>query len=137
MVNVIDHLSQGGTVPVITAPPVPTHEVGSTRFTALASPSRGSSRTSVWQVELPVGETPTPHELTDEEIFVVLAGSASVEIDGVAATAGPGDAIVVPAGVRFVLANGGDTVLRLLCCLPVGGQARLPGGDPFTPPWAL
>jgi mannose-6-phosphate isomerase-like protein (cupin superfamily) len=137
MVNVIDHYTSGGTVPVIAAPPVPTHEVGSTRFTTLASPSRGSARTSVWQVELPVGEQPTPHELTDEEIFVVLAGTASVEIDGVAAGAGPGDAIVVPAGVRFALANGGDTNLRLLCCFPVGGQALLPDGEPFTPPWAL
>ena len=31
--------------------------------------------------------------------------------------------------------SGGDAVLRLLCCLPVGGQARL-DGTTFTPPWA-
>ena len=124
-------------MPVISAPAAPTHEVGATRFTTLASPSRGSSRTSLWHVELPVGETPVPHQLTDEEIFVVLAGTARVEIDGVSSSAGPGDAIVVPAGVTFVLANAGETPLRLMCCLPVGGQAQLPGGEPFTPPWAL
>jgi mannose-6-phosphate isomerase-like protein (cupin superfamily) len=47
-----------------------------------------------------------------------------------------GDAIVVPPDVEFALANDGDEPLRLLCCLPVGGQARMVGGEPFTPPWA-
>jgi quercetin dioxygenase-like cupin family protein len=124
-------------MPVITAPPSPTHEVGGTKFTSLATPSLGSARTSVWQVEIPAGEAPTPHELTDEEIFVVLEGAAAVTIDGLASAAGVGDTIVVPAGVPFVLANAGAQPLRLLCCLPVGGQAVLPGGEPFTPPWAM
>jgi quercetin dioxygenase-like cupin family protein len=124
-------------MPVITAPPSPTHEIGGTKFTSLATPSLGSARTSVWQVEIPAGEPPTPHELTDEEIFVVLDGAAVVTIDGVASTAGVGDTIVVPAGVSFALANAGERKLRLLCCLPVGGQALLPGGEPFTPPWAM
>jgi mannose-6-phosphate isomerase-like protein (cupin superfamily) len=122
---------------VIAAPTSPTHEVGGTRFTSLATPSRGSARTSIWQVEIPAGETPTPHELTDEEIFVVLEGAAVVTINGDVSSAGVGDAVVVPAGVSFVLANAGDQALRLLCCQPVGGQAVLPGGEPFTPPWAL
>ena len=124
-------------MPVITAPTSPTHEVGGTKFTSLATPSRGSARTSIWQVEIPAGEPPTPHELTDEEIFVVLGGAASVTIDGQVSAAGVGDAVVVPAGVPFVLANAGEDSLRLLCCQPVGGQAILPGGEPFTPPWAL
>ncbi len=122
---------------VITAPPSPTHELGGTKFTSLATPSRGSVRTSVWQVEIPAGEPPTPHELTDEEIFVVLEGAAAVTIDGESSSAGVGDTIVVPTGVPFVLANSGTEPLRLICCLPVGGQARLPGGEPFTPPWAM
>ena len=124
-------------MPVITAPSSPTHEIGGTKFTSLATPSLGSARTSIWQVEIPAGETPTPHELTDEEIFVVLEGAAAVTIDAVALTASVGDTIVVPAGVSFVLANAGEQPLRLLCCLPVGGQAVLPGGEPFTPPWAM
>ena len=37
---------------------------------------------------------------------------------------------------EFALTNEGDVPLRLLCCFPVGGQGRMPGGDPFTPPWA-
>ena len=78
----------------------------------------------------------TPHSLTREEVFVVLEGAASVRIAGNETHAAAGDAIVVPAGPEFELANAGAGPLRLLCCLPVGGQARLPDGSTFTPPWA-
>ena len=124
-------------MPVVPAPAEPTHELGTTRFTSLATPSRGSTETSVWQVEVAPGTEPTPHSLTREEVFVVLDGVAAVTIDGEAAHARAGDAVVVPPGVRFVLANGGATALRLLCCLPVGGQATTDEAGPFTPPWAL
>jgi len=121
---------------VITAPAEATHTLGSTRFTSLATPSRGSQETAVWRVEIAPGTPATPHSLTREEVFVVLEGEATVEIDGVRQSARPGDAIVVPAEVELALANEGDQPLRLLCCLPVGGQGRIADGDPFTPPWA-
>ena len=112
------------------------HSLGSTRFTSLATPSRGSRERAVWRVDIAPGTPATPHSLTREEVFVVLDGEAAVEIDGVCQCARPGDAIVVPAGVEFALENDSDRPLRLLCCLPVGGQGRIAGGDPFTPPWA-
>ena len=121
---------------VLAAPLGPTHDIGTARFTSLATPSRGSTDTSVWQVELRPGAPATPHRLTREEVFVVLAGRAAVRIDGRPARAGVGDAIVVPAGVLFELLAEGDEPLRALCVLPVGGQAQFDGGEPFTPPWA-
>ena len=121
---------------VITAPEDATHTLGSTRFTSLATPSRGSRETAVWRVDIAPGTPAAPHSLTREEVFVVLDGEAAVEIDGVCQSARPGDAIVVPAGAEFALANDSGRPLRLLCCLPVGGQGRIAGGDPFTPPWA-
>jgi mannose-6-phosphate isomerase-like protein (cupin superfamily) len=124
-------------VPVLTAPSSPTHALGDTTFTSLATPSRGSRRTSVWEASIAAGETPTPHRLTDEEVFVVLEGVATVTFDAESALARAGDAVVVPPGVEFSLGNAGAGPLRLLCCLPVGGQAQLADGEPFTPPWAL
>jgi quercetin dioxygenase-like cupin family protein len=121
---------------VITAPSHPTHDLGTTRFTALASPTRGARETSVWQVEIDAGSEPTPHSLSREEVFVVLAGTAHVRVAGVDDTAHAGDAIIIPPGVTFVLRNGGDDPLRLLCCMPVGGQACMADGSVFTPPWA-
>jgi quercetin dioxygenase-like cupin family protein len=134
MFNLIDHLERP--VPVIAAPAEPTHDLGGARFTSLATPLRGATHTSVWQVELDPGTPPNPHSLTSEEVFVVLEGTAAVRIGADDSRASAGDAIVVPAGVRFELSNGGDTPLRLLCCMPVGGQARLEDGTTFTPPWA-
>jgi quercetin dioxygenase-like cupin family protein len=135
MVNHVEHLEDS--MSVITAPAAPTHAVGATTFTSLATPSLGSSRISVWVVSVPPGERPTPHQLTDEEVFVVLEGTALVSLDGVDSRATTGDAIVVPPDVSFSLANAGADPLRLVCCLPVGGQARIADGAPFTPPWAL
>jgi quercetin dioxygenase-like cupin family protein len=123
-------------MPVLTAPAGPTHDLGGARFTSLATPARGATDTSVWKVEILPGTPATPHSLTREEVFVVLEGTASVRIAGRAGQAGTGDAIVVPAGAEFELANAGTGPLRLLCCLPVGGQARLADGSTFTPPWA-
>ena len=122
---------------VVHAPTAPTHALGGTTFTSLATPSRGGTDdTSLWRVSIAPGTPPTPHSLTREEIFVVLSGSADVIIDASRATARAGDAIVVPPGVPFRLANAADEPLELLCCLPVGGQARLDDGTQFTPPWA-
>jgi mannose-6-phosphate isomerase-like protein (cupin superfamily) len=121
---------------VLRAPATPTHDIGGARFTSLATPARGSVDTSVWTVEILPDTPATPHSLTREEVFVVLAGVASVRIDGRADAARAGDAIVVPAGVEFEIANAGGDVLRLVCCFPVGGQARFADGEPFTPPWA-
>jgi quercetin dioxygenase-like cupin family protein len=123
-------------MPVLVPPPAPTHELQGARFTSLATPSRGSTDTSVWQVEIDPGGLATQHTVTREEVFVVLDGTAFVRLGGAEHLAGPGAAIVVPSGVPFALAAAGDAPLRALCVLPVGGQAQLPGGDPFTPPWA-
>jgi mannose-6-phosphate isomerase-like protein (cupin superfamily) len=121
---------------VIPAPTAPTHVVGAAQFTSLATPSRGSQETSVWRVEIAPHTPATPHSLTREEVFVVLDGVATVVLDDHRSSACAGDAIVVPAGVEFALSNHDELPLQLLCCLPVGGQACIDGGAPFTPPWA-
>ncbi|MEI2730482.1 MAG: cupin domain-containing protein [Dermatophilaceae bacterium] len=108
-----------------------------TRFTPVATPRRGTSRTSMWLVEIDPGTPPAPHQVTNEEIFFVLDGAASVVVAGEPATAGPGQAVVIPADTDFAIGNGGSGSLRMLCVLPVGGQARTSDGATFTPPWAL
>jgi mannose-6-phosphate isomerase-like protein (cupin superfamily) len=74
--------------------------------------------------------------LTREEVFVVLKGAASLRFADGHEEATAGDAIVVPAGVDFELTASGNEPVELVCCLPVGGQARLGDGTTFTPPWA-
>jgi quercetin dioxygenase-like cupin family protein len=123
-------------MPVLQAPAAPTHDIGAARFTSLATPSRGAIDTAVWRVEIDPGAPAAPHSLTREEVFVVLEGIASVAMDGGVTVAHAGDVVLVPTGVEFALSNAGDDPLRLLCCMPVGGQARMDDGTVFTPPWA-
>ena len=120
---------------IIPAPSAPTHDLGGSRFTSLATPSRGSTESSVWVVEIDPGVPPTPHSVTREEVFVVLDGVATVAVGDASGTAAPGDAFVIPADTEFTVANRGSAPLRMLCCLPVGGQARTATAT-FTPPWA-
>ncbi len=123
-------------MPIVRSPSVPTHTHGATRFTSLATPSRGTARdTSVWKVEIAPGTAATPHRVTREEVFVVLAGGAHVRLGDTHYEVACGDVIVVPADTDFELATT-DEALSAICCLPVGGQAYLGAGAPFTPPWA-
>ena len=122
-------------MPVV-SPAAPIEPFPGTRFTQLAAPSRGSRQNSVWQVEIRSGTPAVPHQLTVEEIFVVLEGAATVTLGSDVIAAAAGDAIVVPADTDFALENRGEQPLRLICALPVGGQARTADGAVFTPPWA-
>jgi quercetin dioxygenase-like cupin family protein len=124
-------------VPVLEAPSAPTHELPGARFTTLASPSRGAAETSVWRVELLAGAEPVPHQVTREEIFVALEGTATATLDGVAGDLHAGDTLVLAPGVDFTIVAAGGDPFHALVCLPVGGQAVTADGARFTPPWAL
>lgn len=123
-------------MPILSSPAGATHEMHGARFTSLASPTSGSRETSMWTVELAPGAPATPHEVTREEIFLLLAGRAGVRIGEARGEAAQGDVIIVPPDTPFELSVVGEEPLRALVCLPVGGQARLADGTTFTPPWA-
>jgi mannose-6-phosphate isomerase-like protein (cupin superfamily) len=119
---------------VLRSSDAPTHELGPVGFAALATPSRGTTTTTLWTISVPVGAPPTPHALTNEELFFVLQGTARVLMDGQTEEANVGDCIVVPAMTVFELTNAGQTTLRLVSCMPVGTEAVI-GETRFVPPW--
>lgn len=137
IVNHVDYYSLEPLVPVLLAPPRATHTMDGARFTSLATPTRGSTDTSVWRVEISPGHPATPHELTREEVFIVLAGRARVRLGREVSDAAAGDAIVVPAHTLFEIDVLGDEPLQAICCMPVGGTARLSDGTTLVPPWSL
>jgi quercetin dioxygenase-like cupin family protein len=107
-----------------------------TTITGLAAPSRGSTEVSVWRVHLEPGAGTPPHSLTREEVFVALAGTATVTLaDGVHEVTA-GDALAVPAHVEFQLANAGAEPFEAICAMPAGGRACV-GGEEFPPPWSI
>ena len=74
---------------------------------------------------------------TNARALGAIEGTAGVRLGrGETEVASPGDAVVVPPDTRFEIAPLGDDTLRMLCWLPVGGQARTDDGSVFTPPWA-
>jgi quercetin dioxygenase-like cupin family protein len=128
-------------MPVIAGADAPTFTLADTVFTGLAAPSRGATENAVWRVRLTSTENGAPHTLDREEVLVAVRGRAVASLDGAEHVVGPGDAIVVPAGVPFALrcaapADGGPPEFEAVAVLPVGGRACLLGGEPFTPPWA-
>ena len=51
-----------------------------------------------------------------EEIYFVLKGSGSLEIDDETRNVRPGDAALIPPGAWHTLENTGTSELRILCC---------------------
>ena len=51
-----------------------------------------------------------------EEIYFVIKGSGTMEVDGDTRTIRPGDAVLIPAGSWHQLENDGSSELRILCC---------------------
>jgi mannose-6-phosphate isomerase-like protein (cupin superfamily) len=119
---------------VLPAPPTHTHELGPVTFTALATPSRGTTQTTLWKIDVPVGSPPTPHALSNEELFVVMQGSALVRIGDIDNVAEAGDCIVIPAETVFELTNAGNVALSLLSCMPAGTEVIM-GEVRFVAPW--
>jgi quercetin dioxygenase-like cupin family protein len=121
-------------MPVISARDMQTYELHGVTFTSLTSPSSGSTDISVWQTEIPPGTPAAPHQLTRQEILVVLVGQAVAHIGGTPSEAGAGDVVLVPPDTDFMLENVGDGPLRVMACFPVGGQGVL-DGEAVTLPW--
>jgi mannose-6-phosphate isomerase-like protein (cupin superfamily) len=123
-------------VPVIPGATAPTFSLPGLVVTGLAAPSRGATETSVWHLVRVPGAPGVEHSMDREEVFVAVAGRALATVGGGEAPLAAGDALVVPAGRRFSLANPSAEPFRAVVALPVGGRASMPGQAPFVPPWA-
>jgi mannose-6-phosphate isomerase-like protein (cupin superfamily) len=114
-----------------------TFSIDEVRFIGLAAPSRGSTESCVWKIVVaPDTVAKGSHQLTREEVFVALAGTAQVQLAGRSLSLEAGAALVVPANTDFSLSNAGPGAFEAVVVLPVGGEAVIPGQRPFVPPWA-
>ena len=57
------------------------------------------------------------HRLS-EEIYLLVQGGGTMEIDGVTRDVGADDAILIPAGAWHTLVAGNDGTRLLCCCVP-------------------
>jgi quercetin dioxygenase-like cupin family protein len=53
-----------------------------------------------------------------EEIYLIVEGDGTLEVDGETAAVVPGDAILIPPGAWHELVAGSEGVRLLCCCVP-------------------
>jgi mannose-6-phosphate isomerase-like protein (cupin superfamily) len=58
------------------------------------------------------------HHRESEEIYFLLEGGGTMELDGEERQVGPGDAVLIPPGAWHTIAAGPDGARFLCCCAP-------------------
>ena len=67
----------------------------------------------------PGGFTQRHYHRAAEEIYFILEGIGTMELDGELRKVGPGDAVLIPPGAwHQITADGGDGLRFLCCCSP-------------------
>jgi len=105
-------------------------------FRPLAVPSRGSAELAIWALEVAPAACSETHSMDREEVFVVVSGAVSATVADREVSAGPGDAIIVPAHAALQIRNASAEHPALLTAATSVGMRALVGGAVFTPPWA-
>ena len=79
----------------------------------------GAANQSLAEAELAPGQATERHyHARSEELYVVLAGSGEMELDGQRRHVAPGDAVLIPPGARHQIRADGDPLRFLCCCAP-------------------
>lgn len=107
-------------------------------MTTLATPTQGGSGLAVWRVELGPGKSNPPHAFDTEQVWTVVDGSATVDLDGEKITVASGDTVVMPAEVpRRVFADSADGFAAIVAA-PAGTRASSPDrADKVAPAWVI
>ncbi|MFI7003235.1 cupin domain-containing protein [Nocardia sp. NPDC050175] len=103
-------------------------------MTTLASPTQGGSSLALWRVEVPADTSGPVHFIDTEQIWTIVAGRATIDLDGVKLTAAEGDTVILPADVlRQVSTGEGFTAI---VTAQASAKAGVPGNDTMVvPPW--
>lgn len=105
-------------------------------MTTLASPGQGGAELSVWRVDMQPGAAGPPHSFDVEQVWAMLDGAATVELDGETHRVARGDAVVMPAGVPRQVTADQHAGCAAIVAATAGGHAFHAGKDePITPPW--
>jgi len=74
---------------------------------------------SLAEATLAPGQSTQRHyHAVSEEIYLIVAGSGTMELDGDEQTVSADDAVLIPAGSWHTLTGGPEGVRLLCCCVP-------------------
>jgi quercetin dioxygenase-like cupin family protein len=111
-------------------------ETPNATMTTLGSPTAsGTVGLSLWVVEMTTGQQGPPHVFVSEQVWTVLAGEVTIEVDGVAALLSVGDSLTLPGGAVRQVSAVSD--VRMMVCGMADATVRVPGEAEShgTPPW--
>jgi quercetin dioxygenase-like cupin family protein len=109
-------------------------EVHGSRFESYVSTARGGGSLCAWRLVVAPDSQGVAHRPSHEEVLLILAGEATVVIDGARATVRSGDVIHVPAGSELTI-DGGPEGATAWVTTTAGLTARI-GDTTMAPPWA-
>lgn len=93
------------------------------------------SEVALWRTEMAPDARGPLHRIDVDQVVVVLEGSLEVTLDGELRAMGPGDSVLLPAGLERQLVAGQAGVVTVSSALP-GGVAQVADGEPVVVPWA-
>ncbi len=78
-----------------------------------------TARQSLAEASLEPGQSTQRHyHALSEEIYLIVDGGGTLEVDGETRDVGPGDAILIPPGAWHEIAAGPRGARFLCCCVP-------------------
>ncbi|WUI01751.1 cupin domain-containing protein [Spirillospora sp. NBC_00431] len=120
-------------------------------MTTFATPTQGGTEgIALWRVDMAPGRTGPLHAFDTEQIWTVLDGTATIDLDGRKLEAGPGDTVVLPADVPRQMTSRPDAGFTAVVAAHAGCLAYDPdavvddtkcdiapqGHERLVPPWA-
>ncbi|MBU0507645.1 cupin domain-containing protein [bacterium] len=81
-------------------------------------------RYSLAHAKLAVGKWSDLHVLTTSEVYYILAGRGTMEIDGAQREVGPGDAVYIPPEARQRILSLGPADIEFLCIVDPAWRAE-------------
>jgi quercetin dioxygenase-like cupin family protein len=116
-------------------------------MTTLASPTQGAALQPVWRVDMGPTASGPMHAIDAQQVWTVLEGGATLEIDGGVVAISAGDTVVIPVDVRRRI-TAHDGGLSAIVVAPAGMRAYAPGvdvsptcavpdGDKLVPAWTV
>jgi quercetin dioxygenase-like cupin family protein len=125
------------TMPVIRHAESRRTETPNAVMTTLASPTLGGAGHAVWRVDMRPGAAGPLHTFDVEQVWTVVDGGATVELDGEKLLVIPGDTVVMPAAAsRRVYADPEQGFAAIVAASP-GAVASTPDGTETTPAWTV
>ena len=113
----------------------PLFETENARMRTYATPSQNGSGLAVWRTEMEPAAAGPRHRADREQVLVVVMGRLRAVLGAEIRDLGPGDAVVVPAGVERMISNPFTEPAILISASEPDAVARTQAASHVPIPW--